>query len=53
MWLGSIIYRGVVVNVLDCDIVLGESELQSCNYVPFRINTLGKGMNPLIPPAQY
>ena len=33
--------RGVVANVLDCDIVVSEFELQV-----FRFNTLGKGMNP-------
>ena len=40
---------GGVVNVLDCEIVDGEFELQSHYYVYFRANTLGKGMN-LIPP---
>ena len=34
--------RGVMVKVMDC-----EFELQSRNYVHFRTNTLGKGMNPL------
>ena len=43
--------RGVVANVLDCDIILSEFEHQSHNYVHFRTNTLGKGINPLIPPA--
>ena len=36
--------RGVMVKVMD-------SVLQSRYYVHFRANTLGKGMNPLIPPA--
>ena len=38
--------RGVVANVLDCDIVKSEFELQSRYYVHFLTNTLGKGMNP-------
>ena len=40
--------RGVMVEVLDCEIVVSEFELQSCSYVHFRINNLEKGMNPLI-----
>ena len=32
-----------MANVLDCDIVVREFELQSCYYVHFRTNTLGKG----------
>ena len=35
----------LVANVLDCDIVISEFELQSCNNVHFWTNTLGKGMN--------
>ena len=42
---------GVMVNVLDCGIVVREFELQSCYYVHFQTNPLGKGMNPLILPA--
>ena len=42
---------GVMVNVIDCGIVVNEFEFQSRYYVHFRINTLGKGMNPLILPA--
>ena len=38
---------GVVANVLDCNIVVSEFELQSCYYVHFQ--TLGKSVNPLIP----
>ena len=34
--------RGVVVNMLDCDIVVSEFELQSHSYVHFRTNTLEK-----------
>ena len=36
--------RGVMVKAMDC-------VLQSRYYVHFRVNTLGKGMNPLILPA--
>ena len=43
--------RGVMVKVMDGGIVVNEFELQSCYYVHFRANTLGKGMNPLILPA--
>ena len=43
--------RGVIVKVMDCKIVGSEFELQLRYYVPFRANTLGKGMNPLILPA--
>ena len=39
---------GVVVNVLDCNIVVSEFELQSHCYIHFQINTLGKVMNSLI-----
>ena len=43
--------RGVMVKVMDCGIVVSEFVLQSCYYVHFWANTLGKGMNPLILPA--
>ena len=43
-------YRGVMVKKLDSGIVVSEFELQSRNYVHFRTNTLGKGMNPPHPP---
>ena len=43
--------RGVTVKALDCGIVVSEFVLQSCYYVHFRANTIGKGMNPLILPA--
>ena len=46
---------GVMVNAIDCGIVVREFVLQSRYYVlqsrfyvHFRANTLGKGMNPLI-----
>ena len=43
----------VVANVLDCDIVINKFELQSRYYVHFRINTLRKGTNPIISPANF
>ena len=39
-----------MANVLDCDIVVSEFEIQSRYLVPFRTNT-GEGMNSLIPPG--
>ena len=38
----------VMANVLDCDNIVSEFELQSCYYVHFRTNALGKNINPLI-----
>ena len=43
--------RGVMGKAMDCGVVVSEFEFQSRHYVHFRTNTLGKGMNPLIPPA--
>ena len=43
--------RSVMVKAMDCGIKVSEFELQSRYYVHFRINTFGKGMNPLIFPA--
>ena len=43
--------RGVVANVLDCDIVGSEFELESHYHVHFQTNAPGKGMKPLIPSA--
>ena len=40
--------HGVMVKVMDCGIVVREFVLQSRDYVPFRANTIEKGMNPLI-----
>ena len=40
--------HGVVANVLNIGIVVSEFKLQSCHYVHFLTNTLGKGMNSLI-----
>ena len=39
--------RGVMVKAMDCGIVVREFVLQSRYYVHFRVNTIGKGMNPL------
>ena len=39
--------HGVMVKALDSRIVISKFELQSHNYVHFRTNTLGKGMNML------
>ena len=39
---------GVEAKVRDWNIVVSEFELQSRFYIHFRINTRGKGMNPLI-----
>ena len=43
-------FHHVVVNVLDCDLVVIEFELQMCNYVHFLTYTIGKGMNPHVTP---
>ena len=39
-----------MAKVLDCGLEVIEFEL-SCYYTHFQINSLGKGMNPLVPPA--
>ena len=52
IWFGWILCpRGVMVKAMDYGTVVSEFELQSSYYVHFRINTLEKGMNPLILPA--
>ena len=38
-----------MVKAMDSEIEVSEFVLQSRYYVHFRENTLGKGMNPLIP----
>ena len=43
--------RGVMVKAMDCGIVVREFVHQLRYYVHFRVNTLGKDMNPLILPA--
>ena len=40
-----------MVKAMNCEIVVSEFELESRNYVHFRANNLGKGMNFLILPA--
>ena len=40
--------RGVMVKSLDYGIVVSKFDLQSCYYIHFRTNTLGKCMNPPI-----
>ena len=47
----KLVRGGVMVKAMDGGIVVSEFVLQSCYYVQFRANTLGKGMNPLILPA--
>ena len=42
--------HGVVVNVLNCDFVVSEFELESRCYVHFRTNPPRKGVNPVISP---
>ena len=37
----------VVDNLLDCDIVVSEFDLQSFYYAQFQTNTFGKGMKPV------
>ena len=49
MLLGS--PRGVVANVLDCDIVVKDFEPSQCYYVHFRKKFLGKGIKPIIRPT--
>ena len=41
-----------MVKAMDCGNGVSEFVLQSCYYVNFWANTLGKGMNPLILPAK-
>ena len=43
--------RGVMVKAMEGGIVESEFVPQSLYYVHFRVNTLGKGMYPLIHPA--
>ena len=43
--------HGIVVNMLDCDIIVSEFKLQSHYYVHFWTKTLEKGMSSFIPRA--
>ena len=40
---------GVVVKMLDYDIIVNEFEIQSFYYFHFQPNTLGKRVNPFVP----
>ena len=42
---------GVVANLLNCNTVVSEFELQSGYHTNIQTNTLGKGMKRLIPPV--
>ena len=42
---------GVMVNVLSCDNVVSDFELQSFSYIHVRTDNLEKGINPIIFPA--
>ena len=43
----------IVTSLLDFDNVVSKIESQSCYYVLFWTNTLGKGMNSPIPTPSY
>ena len=43
--------RGVIVEAMDCEVVVIKFVLQSCYDVHFRANSLGKGINSHILPA--
>ena len=43
--------RGVIAQVLECDVEVSEFELKSWYYAHFWNDTFLKGMNPLTPPA--
>ena len=43
--------RGAFLKEMDCGSVVSEFELESRNCIHFQINTLRKGMNPLVLPA--
>ena len=47
----STITLNIVVDILDCSIVVSKFELQPCYYIDSQTNTLEKGMNPIIPTA--
>ena len=44
-------HSAILVNALDCGIVVSKFKLQSCYYVHFWANTPGKGMKPSYPPS--
>ena len=41
-------HHGIVINRLDCNIIVSKFKLQSHYYVHFRTNTVRKGMKPFI-----
>ena len=45
--------HGGIFKVLGCRIVVSEFEIQSCYYIHFQTNTLGKVMNPPYPPPHH
>ena len=42
-------HHGVMAKVLNYGLEQSKFDLQSCYYIHFQANALGKGMNPLIP----
>ena len=48
---GGVIPVPQMANMLDCNIEINEFEPQLHYCIHFQINTFGKGMNLLIPPA--
>ena len=42
---------GIMVNMLDCNILVSEFEPQSHFYAYFQTNTLGKSVTSIMPPA--
>ena len=40
-----------MAEVLDCGLEVNKFKIQSCNYIHFQTNTLGKGIEPLYPPS--
>ena len=41
--------HGAMATLLDSDLEISKFEFRLCYLIPFRINTLGKSMNPLLP----
>ena len=44
-------HHSIIAKVQDAGLEISEIELQSCYYIHFQTNTLGKGMNTLILPV--
>ena len=49
----KVIPCGVMVNVMDCKIIVSEFKLHLHYYVHFWTNTLGKHINLIIPPQLW